>query len=247
MAYINHFLLFEKIIQKKTLDSKKLLSNVDKVSIVRALQKTKDGLPKSFQCTSEPIEEENLSRIPQRDKYKLWDLYDEIREYPDKVLPKLLKLQKKYPEIPCTYNYIATAYAFLKQDRHYLRMLNETVDRFPDYLFGKISLAEYYLNHNQHRKVADILGRNFEIYEHYPLTTKEYHISEVRAFYGVTGRYFARSNKLARALFCYFTIEEIDPEHWTLKQLGDEIIIKEVEKIKRNYAKRAPKKRREKK
>ena len=247
MAYINYFLLFEKIIQKKPLDSKKLLSKVDKASIVRALQKTKDGLPKSFQYTSEPIEEKNLSQIPQRDKYKLWDLYDEIQEYPDKILPKLLKLQKKYPEVPCIYNYIATVYAFLKQEGRYLKMLNETVDRFPDYLFGKISLAEYYLNHNKHRKVPDILDCNFEIYQHYPLTTKEYHISEVRAFYGVTGRYFVRSNKLARALFCYFTIEQIDPEHWTLKQLGDEIIRKEVEKIKRNVAKKAPKKRRRKK
>ena len=244
MAYINHFLLFEKIIQKQPLNSKELLSEVDKASVIRALQKTKDGVPKSFQYTIEPIEEENLSKMPQRDKLKLWDFYEDVRVYPEKVLPKLLKLQKKYPQVPCIYNYIATAYAFLKQDVHNLTMLKKTVDRFPDYLFGKISLAEYHLNHSQHRKVPDIFDCNFEIYQHYPPSTNEFHVSEVRAFYGVTGRYFARSNKLARALFCYFTIEEIDPQHWTLKRLGDEIIMKEVEKMSRDYAKRTPKKRR---
>lgn len=242
MAYIDRFLLFQKILQKEPLDSKELLSQVDKGSVARSLQKTKDGLPKSFQYTNGPIEEENLSRMLQKDKLILWDLYEKVRDYPDKVLFKLLKLQKKYPQVPCIYNYIATAYAFLKQNDNYFKMLNETTTQFPDYLFGKIFLAEYHLNHNQHRKIPDILDKKFEIYQHYPSTTDTFHISEVRAFYGVTGRYFVRSNKLARALFCYFTIEDVDPEHWNLKQLGDEIIMMEVKKLKRDYAKRVSQK-----
>lgn len=52
MAYIDRFLLFQKILQKEPLDSKELLSQVDKGSVARSLQKTKDGLPKSFGCGS---------------------------------------------------------------------------------------------------------------------------------------------------------------------------------------------------
>ena len=247
MNYINRFQLIHEMVQEKPLDAKKLLVNVDKRAVIQALQKTKEGVPKSFKYTDEPMEEENLSKIPQNDKEHLWDIYENIKEYPDKVLPQLLELQKKYPQVPCIYNYLATTYAYLKQDQRYLSMLNETIRRFPEYLFGKISLAEYYLNHNDHRRVPGIFSGKFEIYQHYPTRVEIFHISEVRGFYGVVGRYFARSNKLARALFCYFTLYEIDPESWVVRQLGEEIIMKEVDNLRNDFSKNAPKKRRRKK
>ncbi len=236
MKYINPLRLLREMVQKKPSDSKKLLADVDRRAVIQALQKTKEGVPKSFQYTDEPIVEENLSKMPQNDKEHLWDIYEDVREYPDKVLPQLLELQERYPQVPCIYNYLATAYAYLRQDQEYLSMLNETVRRFPGYLFGKISLAEYYINHNDHRKVPGIFGKRFEIYQHYPASVKVFHISEVRSFYGVVGVYFARSDKLARALFCYLTLNEIEPDHWIVRKLGDEIIMIEVEKLRNEKA-----------
>lgn len=235
------------MVQKKPLDSKVLLANVDKRAVIKALQKTKAGVPKSFRYTNEPMEEEYLSKMPQKDKDRLWDIYEDVRKYPNKVLPQLLELQERYPQVPCIYNYVATAYAYLRQERHYLNMLNETVRRFPEYLFGKISLAEYYLNKNKHRKVPGILDRKFEIYHHYPASVDTFHVSEARSFYGVVGRYFIRSDKLARALFCYFTLEDVDSEHWTIRQLGDEIITKEVNKLRKDIFKNARRKHRRRK
>lgn len=243
MNYINRFQLIRQMVQNKSLDSRELLSDVDRHAVIQALQKTNEGVPKSFQYTNEAMEEENLSKMPQNDKDRLWDIYENVREYPARVLPQLLELQKCYPQVPCIYNYLATTYAYLRQDQQYFTILNETIRRFPEYLFGKISLAEYYVNHNDHRKVPGILGRKFQIYQHYPASVKMFHITEVRSFYGVVGRYFARSNKLARALFCYFTLEEVDPEHWVVRQVGDEIVMKEVETLIKDFPKNASKKR----
>jgi hypothetical protein len=242
MNYINRFKLINKLLQKKKLDYRELLSSVDRNAVIKALKRTKEGVPKSFRYTDEPMEEENLSKMPQKKKEQLWKLYADIREYPEKVLPKLLELQERYPQVPCIYNYIASAYAYLGHDRQYLEMLIETKERFPDYLFGKISLAEYHVNHNHHRKVPSILDYKLEIYQHYPVDVDIFHISEVRSFYGVVGRYFVRSNKIARALFCYFALEGIDIENWNTRLLGEEIIKKEVEKLRKDFSKNVPKK-----
>lgn len=37
-----------------------------------------------------------------------------------------------------------------------------------------------------------------------------FHFSEIRSFYSVVGRYYAKSNRLARAIACYFIIETVD-------------------------------------
>lgn len=243
MNYINRFQLIREMVQKKPLDSKQLLSDVDIRKVTQALQKSKDGVPRPFRYTGEPMEEQNLAKMPQHDKEQLWALYGEIRESTEAVLPKLIALKNRYPQVPCIYNYVAYAYALLQQEQQNFNILCETTRLFPEYFFGKISLAEYYINHNDHRKIPGIFNNKFEIYEHYPESVEVFHISEVRSFYIVIGRYFVRTNNLTRALYCYFTVEEVDPEHLALRQLGDEIVGKELKKLSQDFSKNAPKRR----
>lgn len=165
--------------------------------------------------------------MPYRDKEKLWTLYARMKELPEeaeKELPTLVELRKTYPNVPAIYNYIGLVYVHSKQMEKYFDILMETTRRFPDYLFGKISLAEYYLNQGRHEEVSKILDKKFEIYLHYPPTVTVFHVSEVRAFYSIVGIYYARSNRMSRALFCYFILDEVDPEHQATQILGDEII-----------------------
>ena len=243
MGYINQFKLIHEMVQEKPLDSRQLLSDVDKSSIVRALQRSKDGVPMSFRYTNKPMEEHNLAKMPKKDKKRLWRLYRKIRISPETVLPKLIGLKNRYPKAPCIYNYVALAYALLQQEEQNFNILYETTRLFPEYFFGRISIAEYYINHNDHRKIPGIFNNKFEIYEHYPESVEVFHISEARSFYIVIGRYFVRSNNLTRALYCYFTAEQVDPDHWALRQLGDEIVSKELKKLRQDFSRYAPKKR----
>lgn len=232
MPYIDPLQLIRGIMRQQPIDAQQLLSTVDRRAVIRALRKTKAGVPRSFRWTNEPMEEEHLSNMPDAEKERLWELFEMIPKQPTQALPELLALQERYPNVPSIYNYLAVAYAYSQQQTYYLKMLQETVTRFPDYVFGKIALAEYALNQGDYRKIPAILEKKFEIYEHYPADVDVFHLSEAMSFYGVVGRYFLRCNKQARALFCYFTLEELDPDHWVTKQVADEIVQQEIERVR---------------
>ena len=236
MSYINTFKLIRCMAAGERPDSREFLSEVDRNKIKQSLSRSKDGLPQSFICTNEPIEEKNLAKIPYKDKQRLWDIYDRLKEFREKSaqeLPRLMELRKKYPNVPAIYNYIGLAYANMNQPENYYQCIIATSEKFPDYLFGKISVAEYCINNNRHKEIPAIFDNKLEIYMHYPKTVKAFHISEVRAFYSTVGIYYARSKKTARAIFSYFVINSVDPDHWVTQKLADEIILIEIEKLKK--------------
>ncbi|MDI6792756.1 MAG: hypothetical protein QME81_07825 [bacterium] len=136
-----------------------------------------------------------------------------------------------------TRNTIGIAYVYSHQEHKYFETILETTERFPEYLFGKTCLVEYYLNHHEHQKVPKILDGKFELWQHYP-TVEMFHVSEVRSFFNVVGIYFARVNKIARALYHYSILADIDPDHPATKRVGDEIILKEIDHLSRKFSKR---------
>jgi hypothetical protein len=107
-------------------------------------------------------------------------------------------------------------------------------DRFPGYLFGKISLAEFYLNEKQHRRIPEVLGRKFELRQHDP-DAEVFHISEFKAFYGVVGRYFVRRGEINRALFHCLVLRNVLPDSWVTENLAKEIVSGELERMKKRY------------
>ena len=235
MNYINTYKLIYGMLTGKKLDSRALLAEVNRKEVEKALSKTKEGLPKPFICTNEPMEEENLAKLPYSDKEKLWDIFDRLKKFrkdAEKELPNLLELRNKYPNVPAIYNYIGIVYASTDQDGKYYNNIIETTKKFPDYLFGKSALAEYYIKKNKYKEVPKVLDKKLEIYMHYPSSVKKFHVSEVRAFYTTVGIYYARSSKTARALFCYFILNQIDPKHGATQKLADEIVLMEIEKLR---------------
>jgi len=233
MDFIDPIILMQELRRGEKADSQKILAEVDRQAVKRALKKTKEGLPKKFSIRREPIDDEFYDKIPDHDQLKLDQIYATLPDSPQRLLPVLFNLRKKYPNVPTIYNYIATAYAYLNQKKKNYQMLIETVQKFPDYLFGKIALANYYLNHEQHKKVPAILNGKLEIYEHYPPTTKAFHFTEVQAFYAVVGMYHARVGNQARALFYYFMLEDLFPDDTVTRMLGNEIIYCEIKRLRR--------------
>jgi hypothetical protein len=121
------------------------------------------------------------------------------------------------------FDYLTIAYNFANQTDKYCESLLETVEKFPGYIFGKISLSEYYLNNNEFNKIPGLLDNKFEITQHYPLGTVVFHISAVRGFYYITGRYFAKAGKIEMAFRSYFLLCDLDRAHQTTELLGEEI------------------------
>ena len=128
---------------------------MDEDKIIASLKKSKDGLPQPFQWTDEPVEEENFAKLSVAEKKKINKVFQRIRTEPTKQIPILLQLRKKHPSLPVLYNYLGAAYKRSQQLDKYKEIIHDTVKLFPNYLFGKITLAEYHFDRNNHREVQN--------------------------------------------------------------------------------------------
>lgn len=240
MRYINQFKLIHAITEHKDgwLNYKELLSTVNRQQIMKKLQKSNSGLKgiSDFFITEEPIEDENWLKLPERDKKKIARLNAKIKKSKNlhSVISDLLKYKLKYPDVPPIYNYLGIAYNRADQQKEFYRILLETREKFPDYVFGKISMAEYYLSIDRHKKIPDILDHKFEITQHFPVGTEAFHISAVRGFYYVIGMYFIRAGKAELAYKSYFLLSDLDIDNPSTQILGHEIIGHEIKALKRS-------------
>ncbi len=243
MFYINQFELLKAINRDgEYLDHKKLISTVNRGQIIDKIEKVNPDIIKygKFYITELPVEEEKWGLLKKSEKKKILKLNEKIKKSLnlDKVIKELIEYKTKYPNIPTIYNYLGIAYERSGQTKNYYDILIETRKKFPGYLFGKISLSEYYLNNNKYKKISDLLDNKFEITQHFPAGTDIYHISAVRGFYYVTGRYFVKMGKIEMAYKSYFLLSDLNIDHKTTEILGQEIIAYELFGLTRNINKR---------
>jgi len=236
MKYFNTFELIQEFITHK-LDCEKHLKRITPDDVIANLRRKRATPPLNgeFFITDEPLEEENFAKLPQNIKDNLDEIHsafnNENKTVNKKNLKILFELKKSYPCVPVIYNYIAVVYTHLGDKEKMYQTIMETRDKFPDYLFGKIALADYYIQNNLHDKIPGAFGNKLEIYLCNPKKSKLYHLSEVRAFYSIVGQYYVFKDKIDHALLCYLLLKQIDEEHPVTVLLGRRIVIHELEKI----------------
>lgn len=246
MGYINEFALIKAIMDGVNLDQAQLISTVDRQKVLNKIYKSEPKLQDigKFYITNNPIEEENWSKIPRKDKKKILKLNSNLNKSVnlEKVILELTNYKEKFHNVPAIYNYLTIAYHNANRTKEYYESLIETVEKFPDYLFGKISLSEYYLNKGEFAKIPRLLANKFEITQHFPSDTDIFHISAVRGFYFITGRYFAKTGKIEMAYKSYFLLSDLDNNHQTTEILGQEILSYELsfynKKLKKHMKKK---------
>ena len=70
-----------------------------------------------YEITDEPIQEPSYRRLPKSIKERLENLYQMAQRQPLQAIPELIELQKKYPNVPQIYNYLAVAYTYAEIGR----------------------------------------------------------------------------------------------------------------------------------
>jgi tetratricopeptide (TPR) repeat protein len=217
----------------------KLLLTADRDLIFKKLQNQKSIFNRSenLLITEEAIEEENWAKIPERDKTSILKLYKKLKKGNTKVLDQLLEFKQIYPNVPALNNYLSICYQQKNEQEKYVSILFETIKEFPNYLFGKTALAEYYLNSGEFDKIPAVLNNKFALSQHFPPGTKVFHISAVRSFYFVIGKYFVKRGLIELAYKSYYLISDIDPLHIMAKLLGLEIVGYEMEELQKEFAK----------
>jgi len=181
-----------------------------------------------LKCTTKPVVDKNYQKMSDHDQTLLRKIFEWVqgsKVEARRALKYLPKLKKTYPDVTAIYNYTAVAHEALGKTKKYHYYLKETLKKFPDYVFGKITLADYQLKHGSHEMIPDIFDHKLQLYMHYPDGIKHvFHTSEVQNFYAVMGAYYIRNKQLPHAMQCYFMIEQADKNSPHLDIIVQEII-----------------------
>ncbi|MBL4774531.1 MAG: hypothetical protein JKY87_00525 [Mariprofundus sp.] len=231
MSDFDRDLLLSAFLSKDEKDIQEAFASVDKEQVENDVVQALGNAFKPFMCTDDIMNYGSDRQVEEQDQELLAWLFNAIQGSKleaRRSLKLLQKLKKKYPKNPMFYNFTSVAYQTLGQDKKQLHTIKVTCKKFPNYLFGKIALANHHLLHKSHERISEIFDHKLQLDMHYPETEEmpTFHRSEIQAFYTVMGRYYARNQQIACALKCYFLVEEAGVcDH--LKVLANEILVTE--------------------
>jgi tetratricopeptide (TPR) repeat protein len=166
----------------------------------------------NYTISHEPVTDPAYERLPDSVRDQLETIHNMLLREPKEAMALLQPLIEKYPEVPQLYNYLHVIYQKLRDRDNAQRVLQETLERFPDYLFGRIAYAIDCLQRGKPEKVPEILDNKYELKLLYP-KRERFHISEVLGFYSLLAWYFHTQGEHARAETYYKLLQQLDPEH----------------------------------
>lgn len=154
----------------------------------------------SYKVTSEPIPDEKLEEMERGDLNAFESICTKISrgKINNELIEHIKRLMEKYPEVSKLLNYLGVCYQHLGQHEESIKLIFEVYERFPEYLFGKTAMANYWINQDEHERVEDVFNGVFELQSLYP-NRGTFHIAEVSAFSVTAGRYFVREGQVDAA------------------------------------------------
>jgi tetratricopeptide (TPR) repeat protein len=130
-----------------------------------------------YEITDEPIEEPAYRQLPKSVKEQLERLHHDAQFHPKTAIVELLKLKKRYPQVPQIYNYLAVAYSRTGEAEKSEAITKENMRQNPNYLFAKINYAEFCLEREEYEKIPEIFEQKYDLQMLYP-ERKKFHVSE---------------------------------------------------------------------
>ena len=173
----------------------------------------------SYQISDEPLEDTAYARLPQSVKDELEQLHYQVTDNPREAIAALGPMLERYPDVPQIYNYLQAAYTQLGDKANAQRVLDETLERFPDYLFGRIAQANDCLQRGELDRIPEIFEGKYDLKLLYP-ERECFHISEALHFGAIMARYFHARGEKDRAEMYYKMLHQLDPNHQTTRMVG---------------------------
>ncbi len=125
-------------------------------------------------------------------------LYTDVVKNKPTILDKLYKYIKKYPNEPTFKNYLALVYNMRGNIEKAFEVNKRIVKEHPDYLYGKINLANEYIKKEKPEDAIVVLGVNLDLQKLYPHRDL-FHIDEVITYYIAVVRYLFSVDESAAA------------------------------------------------
>lgn len=174
----------------------------------------------SYEITREPLPDATFARLPSHVQAQINALHEGVRQpRPRQAVAELRALIEQYPDVPQLHNYLHIAYDKLGEHDEAARVLQETVQRFPDYLFGRLSWAEACLARGEPEKIAEIFEGKFDLRLLYPQRAR-FHLAEILSFHSIVARYFHALGHREQAQRSYALMCQLSPQHPTTLLVG---------------------------
>jgi len=139
-------------------------------------------------------------------------------------IQKILDAIEQYPNNPQLKNYLSVLYGELKETQKMYDVNKWIIAEHPNYLFGKLNLAnEYYLK-KEYNKMPDVLGRQMELKTLYP-NRETFHLNEVISFLKCTVLYFTAIGDIKQAEIRYEIMRELAPDSTDTEIAMQQIIV----------------------
>ena len=123
-------------------------------------------------------------------------------------IPKILDAIEQHPNNPQLKNYLSILYGQLNETQKMYDANKWIIAEHPNYLFGKLNLAnEYYLK-QEYNKMPDILGHQMDLKALYP-SRDTFHLNEVISFLKCTVLYFTAIGDIEQAEIRYEIMHEL--------------------------------------
>lgn len=176
----------------------------------------------TYEIVDEPLKDHAYAKLPESVKDDLNAIYKSGFKQPRQAIERLKPLIEQYPDIPQIHNYLHSAYQLLGDQASADRILAETLERFPDYLFGRLAQANTCLDRGEIDRVAEIFDNRFDLSLIYP-ERRQFHRSEILNFWAVMARYFHAKGEQEKAELHYNLMKKLDPGGYTT-QVIDRLI-----------------------
>jgi tetratricopeptide (TPR) repeat protein len=124
---------------------------------------------------------------------------------------KFLNAIEKYPDNPQLKNYLSVLYSQLGETQKAYETNRWIIAEHPDYLFGKLNLANEYFQKKEYQKMPEVLGEEMELKALYP-HRDTFHINEVTSFLKCAILYFSSIGKLEDAEIRYDILDKLAPD-----------------------------------
>jgi hypothetical protein len=142
---------------------------------------------------------------------KLVEMSVKVQKKKNSAIKELNDLIKKYPFVPQFKNFLSMLYDM--QGNHF--MANEVnrrlVSLHPEYLFGRLTLANIAIANEEYEKVPEILCEAMELKSMYP-EREEFHTGEVVGFLQTAFNYFIGIEDVVQAQIRLDIIEKLNKE-----------------------------------
>lgn len=172
-----------------------------------------------YDITWEPLHDEWENTMPDDILKRSHEIYYDLHDDPESYIDELIALDIQYPNCRTLTNYLVAAYTFSGKKDMALAQMKVNLSKYPDYLFAKIQLAQYYLLLNQFKEINALFDNKFDLKELFP-ERNVFHITEVEGMLHVAASWFEWKGDHDKFLFYYDILTEILPDSSVTRQLA---------------------------